>query len=43
MQIFEDEERKMRGDIQHDISLAMAIHNMWDSKGVWFWHCIESV
>jgi hypothetical protein len=43
MRIFEDEEHKTRLGRRHNISLAMVMHDMWESKGVWFWHCIESV
>jgi hypothetical protein len=43
MGIFEEEEYKTRDGRQHDISLAEVMHDTWKSKGVWFWHCIESL
>ncbi|KAH8723918.1 hypothetical protein GQ44DRAFT_740665 [Phaeosphaeriaceae sp. PMI808] len=43
MGIFEDEEHKTRLGRQHNIPLSMVMHDMWESKGVWFWHSIESV
>jgi len=42
MYIFEEEEQKMAGK-EHDILLARVMCDMWESKGVWFWHCIKSV
>lgn len=41
MHIFEEEEQKNMANT--DISLARVIHDMWESKGVWFWHCLASV
>jgi hypothetical protein len=41
MHILEEEERKIIAE--HNISIAGVMHDMWDSKGVWFWYCIESV
>ncbi|KAF1962006.1 hypothetical protein CC80DRAFT_531758 [Byssothecium circinans] len=29
--------------MQHGISVSRTMEEMWDSKGVWFWHCLTSV
>jgi hypothetical protein len=42
MHVFEEEEQKMAGK-EHNISLTKVMCDMWESKGVWFWHCLESV
>jgi hypothetical protein len=42
IRIFEEEEQKIAGK-EHDILLTKAMCNMWESKGVWFWYCVESV
>ncbi|KAE9977793.1 hypothetical protein EG328_001826 [Venturia inaequalis] len=38
---FEDEERKMV--LGHKLPLARVMDEMWESKGVWFWYCLDSV
>jgi Phosphotransferase enzyme family len=43
MDIFQEEERINATGKEHDISLTRIMQNMWQSKGVWFWHCLESV
>ncbi|KAF2812184.1 uncharacterized protein BDZ99DRAFT_383189 [Mytilinidion resinicola] len=43
MIIFEEEEQRAKVSREHDTSLAKIMHDMWESKGVWFWYCIESV
>jgi hypothetical protein len=37
------EEKEQKTTVEHDIPISKVMHDMWDSKGVWFWHCIESV
>ncbi|KAF2971928.1 hypothetical protein GQX73_g1641 [Xylaria multiplex] len=45
MHIFKEEEQvtKMKAKASHKISLSKIMHDMWDSKGVWFWYCLSSV
>lgn len=43
MNVFEEEEQTTQRKIQHRITLSETMQNMWESKGVWFWHCISSV
>ncbi|KAI1351502.1 hypothetical protein F5Y01DRAFT_121139 [Xylaria sp. FL0043] len=45
MHIFEEEEQvmKMKAKASHNINLSEIMHDMWDSKGVWFWYCLSSV
>jgi hypothetical protein len=43
MQIFVEEEQKIRAGKEHDTALARVMNDMWESKGVWFWYCLESV
>jgi hypothetical protein len=38
---FEEEERKMLHT--HGHSLATTMQEAWESKGTWFWYCLESV
>lgn len=40
MRILEEEESKAT---EHNILLSKVMHEMWESKGVWFWYCLESV
>ncbi|KFY41500.1 hypothetical protein V494_02964 [Pseudogymnoascus sp. VKM F-4513 (FW-928)] len=39
MDILEEEEQGLG---EQNISISEAMHNTWDSKGVWFWYCISS-
>ncbi|KPM44968.1 hypothetical protein AK830_g1608 [Neonectria ditissima] len=41
MDVLEKEEHKSM--IEHGISISRTMEEMWDSKGVWFWHCLTSV
>lgn len=41
IRILEEEECSITAE--HDILIARTMDDMWDSKGVWFWYCIESV
>ncbi|KAG9253824.1 uncharacterized protein F5Z01DRAFT_681780 [Emericellopsis atlantica] len=43
MEIFTEEEEAAQGRTQHGISLSNIMRDMWDSKGVWFWHCLSSI
>ncbi|KAI5860294.1 hypothetical protein GGS23DRAFT_582044 [Durotheca rogersii] len=44
MHIFEEEEQAVKAKASsHDINLSKIMHDMWDSKGVWFWYCLSSV
>lgn len=38
---FEVEEREMALGL--NFSVAKVMNEMWESKGVWFWHCLESI
>lgn len=38
---FEEEERKQ--PLKHNHSLVTIMQETWDSKGIWFWYCLESV
>ncbi|OAF54176.1 hypothetical protein VC83_09550 [Pseudogymnoascus destructans] len=39
MDILEEEEQGLG---EHNISISGAMHDTWDSKGVWYWYCISS-
>ncbi|KPM34648.1 hypothetical protein AK830_g11926 [Neonectria ditissima] len=41
MLILKEEEKKAAAS--HSIPLSRVMEEMWDSKGVWFWYCLESV
>lgn len=41
MDILDAEGRKT--GTKHGLSLSAVMEEMWESKGVWFWYCIESV
>jgi hypothetical protein len=41
MRVLEEAEQKVT--LEHDIPISGAMHDMRGLKGVWFWHCIESV
>lgn len=41
MEAFTQEEEQM--PIKHEVFLADSMQEMWESKGVWFWHSIDSV
>ncbi|KAM0439598.1 hypothetical protein ACHAPT_000690 [Fusarium lateritium] len=41
MEIFSQEEQRM--PMAYGVSLAGAMHEAWEPKGVWFWYCIDSV
>jgi hypothetical protein len=43
MQIGAEEEQKIGADKKHDTTIAKVMNDAWDSKGVWFWHCLDSV
>ncbi|KAI1126236.1 hypothetical protein F5Y10DRAFT_216389 [Nemania abortiva] len=43
MHIFEEEEQAAQAKTSHSIGLSKIMHEMWDSKGVWFWRCLSSV
>ncbi|KAI0099078.1 hypothetical protein GGR51DRAFT_576458 [Nemania sp. FL0031] len=43
MHIFEEEEQATKAKAHHNISLSEVMHEMWNSKGVWFYHCLFSV
>ncbi|KHN96559.1 Aminoglycoside phosphotransferase [Metarhizium album ARSEF 1941] len=43
MRIFEEEEQATKAKMRHDITLSKVMQDMWESKGVWFWHCLSSV
>jgi hypothetical protein len=41
MDIFEEEE--LATGKEHKMSLTRVMYDMWESKGVWFYHCLTSV
>jgi hypothetical protein len=41
MHVFEEEERNTR--MEHGIAISKVMQDTWESKGVWFWHCLSSV
>ncbi|KAK4158267.1 hypothetical protein C8A00DRAFT_28772 [Chaetomidium leptoderma] len=41
MRVFQEQERRTR--TEHGIAIADVMHDMWDSKGVWFWYCLASI
>ncbi|PNY25379.1 Aminoglycoside phosphotransferase [Tolypocladium capitatum] len=43
MRILQEEEQAMSAGKGQRIPLARTINNMWESRGVWFWHCLDSV
>ncbi|KAM9882165.1 aminoglycoside phosphotransferase [Verticillium dahliae] len=43
MRIFEEEERTFNIEAIRDNTLSHVMRDLWESKGVWFWHCISSV
>jgi len=42
MQIFLEEEQEEGGD-ERTLTFSQTMQDMWESKGVWFWHCLTSV
>lgn len=43
MRVFEEEEQDLKTKARHTITLSKVMHDMWESKGVWFWICLSSV
>ncbi|OAQ99699.1 hypothetical protein LLEC1_07561 [Akanthomyces lecanii] len=43
MRIFKQEEQATQYKAKHGITLSQVMQDTWESKGVWFWHCISSV
>ena len=43
MRVFEDEEQATKAKAGHNITLSEVMQDVWESKGVWFWHCVSSV
>lgn len=43
MCVFKEEERTTKSKAEHNITLSEVMQDMWESKGVWFWHCVSSV
>lgn len=41
--ILQEEEQTMSASTGQRISLARTMNDMWESKGVWFWNCLDSV
>lgn len=41
MREFKEEEQATKA--KHSITLSNVMQDMWESKGVWFWHCVSSV
>ncbi|KAJ8129291.1 hypothetical protein O1611_g4343 [Lasiodiplodia mahajangana] len=39
----EEEEQVTKAKAGHNINLSQIMHEMWDSKGVWFYECLLSV
>lgn len=42
MAIFEEEEGRSTANVRHCVPLTKTTKAMWDSKGVWFWYCLDS-
>lgn len=40
MGVFRDEEQKIA--LEHGIMLSSVMEDMWQSKGVWYWRCLDS-
>jgi hypothetical protein len=43
MDIFREEEQATDATVKHGVALSQVMQDMWESKGVWFWHCLASV
>ena len=43
MCILEEEEQAAQSRAAHDIPVSKVMQDVWESKGVWFWHCLSSV
>lgn len=43
MRVFQEEEQTMEVREGDSISFSKVMQSMWQSKGVWFWHCLSSV
>ncbi|AEO62414.1 uncharacterized protein THITE_2061567 [Thermothielavioides terrestris NRRL 8126] len=45
MRIFEEEAQTAKSTTQagHNLDLGKIMQDVWESKGVWFWHCLSSV
>ncbi|KAL2023407.1 hypothetical protein VTK56DRAFT_2764 [Thermocarpiscus australiensis] len=43
MQVFQEEERATAAEHGLTITVSEIMQEMWDSKGIWFWHCLSSV
>ena len=43
MRVFEEVEQEMKAEARHGIILSKVMRDMWESKGVWFWHSLSSV
>lgn len=41
MHIFQEQERRTKAN--HGITISKVMQDMWESKGIWFWHCLSSV
>ena len=42
MRVFEEEEKATKAKAGHTVSIS-EVMDAWESKGVWFWHCVSSV
>ena len=43
MRIFEEEEQATKARGGPNLTVSKVMQDMWESKGVWFWHCLSSV
>lgn len=43
MDIFREEETLMSTEDKDGVSLTKFMHSTWESKGAWFWFCLDSV
>ncbi|KAF2245173.1 hypothetical protein BU26DRAFT_522282 [Trematosphaeria pertusa] len=41
MYILKEEERM--AIVEHNVPISTVMQDMWESRGVWFWHCLSSV
>lgn len=41
MHVFQEQERRM--GTEHSIRISKIMQDVWESKAMWFWHCLSSV
>ena len=43
VRVFEEEEQATKAITWHGRTLSKIMQHVWQTKGVWFWHCLSSV